>query len=51
VVPNTLMAHVAPLGWQHVNLNGDYLWGVDGSLGPDGFWPLHGSRYASTEAA
>lgn len=39
-VPNALLAHVAPLGWQHINLTGDYLWGADGSLGPDGFRPL-----------
>ena len=36
-VPNALLAHVAPLGWQHINLTGDYLWGEDGSLGSDGF--------------
>jgi TnpA family transposase len=24
---NDLVAHIAPLGWQHVNLTGDYLWG------------------------
>ncbi len=32
----------APLGWQHINLTGDYLWGADTSLGPDGFRPLKG---------
>lgn len=30
----------APSGWQHINFTGDYLWGADGSLGPDGFRPL-----------
>ena len=25
-VPNELLAHVAPLGWEHVGLTGDYLW-------------------------
>ena len=39
-IPDALLAHVAPSGWQHVNLTGDYLWGADGSLGPDGFRPL-----------
>jgi hypothetical protein len=33
---------IAPLGWQHVNLTGDYLWGVDNNLAPDGFRPLRG---------
>ena len=25
-VPNELLAHVAPLGWEHIGLTGDYLW-------------------------
>jgi hypothetical protein len=24
-VPDALLAHFAPLGWQHLNLTGDYL--------------------------
>ena len=39
-IPDALLAHLAPSGWQHINLTGDYLWGADGSLGPDGFRPL-----------
>ena len=42
VLPDELLAHLAPLGWQHINLTGDYLWGADVSLGPDGFRPLRG---------
>ncbi len=26
VVDDDLLAHIAPLGWQHINLTGDYLW-------------------------
>jgi Tn3 transposase DDE domain len=37
-----LLAHLAPLGWQHINLTGDYLWGTDASIGRDGFRPLRG---------
>jgi hypothetical protein len=33
-------AHLAPVGWQHINLTGDYLWDSDRGLGPDGFRPL-----------
>ena len=36
-IPDALLAHVAPSGWQHINLTGDYLGGVDGNLGPDEF--------------
>ena len=42
LIPDTLLAHLAPLGWQHINLTGDYLWGADASLNPDGFRPLRG---------
>jgi TnpA family transposase len=39
-VPDDLLAHLAPIGWQHINLTGDYLWDSDASIGPDGFRPL-----------
>jgi hypothetical protein len=42
VVPDELLAHLAPLGWQHINLTGDYLWGADDRLAQDGFRPLRG---------
>ena len=25
-VPDDLLAHVAPLGWEHIGLTGDYVW-------------------------
>ena len=27
-VPDDLLAHVAPLGWEHIGLTGDYVWSV-----------------------
>ena len=27
-VPDQLLAHLSPLGWEHVNLTGDYVWDV-----------------------
>jgi hypothetical protein len=39
-VPEGLLAHLAPVGWQHINLTGDYLWDADAHIGPDGFRPL-----------
>ena len=50
-VPDALLAHVAPLGWQHVNPTCDYLWGASSILSPDGFRPLRGSRDALANAA
>jgi hypothetical protein len=35
-----LLSHLAPVGWQHINLTGDYLWNADSGLGSDGFRSL-----------
>ena len=40
IIPDSLLAHLAPVGWQHINLTGDYLWNADANLTPDGFRPL-----------
>ena len=37
IIPDPLLAHLAPVGWQHINLIGDYLWVADTQLAPDGF--------------
>ncbi|MBY0331559.1 MAG: Tn3 family transposase [Acetobacteraceae bacterium] len=50
-VPDALLAHLAPLGWQHVNLTGDYLWAQGAGLDADGFRPLRGGRHALVNAA
>jgi TnpA family transposase len=41
-VPDHLLAHLSPLGWEHVNLTGDYVWGAPEQMteNPDGFRPL-----------
>jgi TnpA family transposase len=31
-VPDHLLAHLSPLGWEHVNLTGDYVWGGQQSV-------------------
>ncbi len=28
-IDEDLLAHIAPLGWNHINLTGDYVWGAD----------------------
>lgn len=40
-VPDDLLAHLAPLGWQHINLTGDYIWTGEAAIGLDGFRPLN----------
>ena len=43
-VPNDLLAHVAPLGWEHIALTGDYMWSA---AGPEAeFRPLRDVRAA-----
>jgi TnpA family transposase len=32
--------HLSPLGWEHINLTGDYRWDTSPTLGPDEFRPL-----------
>ena len=36
----TLLPHIAPLGWQHINLTGDYLWSDAPHLDEDGYRQL-----------
>jgi len=38
VISNELLAHVAPLGWEHIALTGDYDWNT--SRPADGLRPL-----------
>jgi TnpA family transposase len=35
-----LIRHVAPLGWQHIALTGDYTWNLASPLAPDALRPL-----------
>ena len=41
-VPDHLLAHLSPLGWEHVNLTGDYVWAAQQgkSENTDGLRPL-----------
>jgi TnpA family transposase len=34
------LTHLSPLGWEHINLTGDYHWETSPTLGPDQFRPL-----------
>jgi Tn3 transposase DDE domain len=41
-VPDCLLAHLSPLGWEHINLTGDYVWSSadETTENRDGFRPL-----------
>jgi Tn3 transposase DDE domain len=50
-VPDALLDNLATLGWQHINLTGDYLWHADSISASDGFRPLRHLSAASLETA
>jgi TnpA family transposase len=39
-IADDLLTHLAPLGWQHINLTGDYLWESAAAPGSADFRPL-----------
>ena len=39
-VDNTLLQYLSPLGWEHINLTGDYLWRSSAKVGAGKFRPL-----------
>jgi TnpA family transposase len=45
------LAHLSPLGWEHINLTGDYHWETAPSFGPDQFRPLRTHGYDFAPAA
>ena len=52
-VPDHLLAHLSPLGWEHVNLTGDYVWGdqQSASENTDGLRPLRATPELTRQAA
>ena len=39
-VDDTLFQYLSPLGWEHINLTGDYLWRSSAKVGAGKFRPL-----------
>lgn len=39
-VDDALLQYLSPLGWEHINLTGDYLWRSSAKIGPGRFRPL-----------
>lgn len=39
-IDEKLLAHLSPLGWEHINLTGDYVWRNSKRLGDGKFRPL-----------
>jgi TnpA family transposase len=51
IIQDILLAHLAPVGWQHINLTGDYLWDAETGLAPDGFRTLRARAAITAHAA
>jgi len=45
------LTHLSPLGWEHINLTGDYHWDTSPTLGPDQFRPLRTRAHDFAAAA
>jgi hypothetical protein len=39
-VEDELLAHLSPIGWEHINLTGDYTWQATGRVRKCKFRPL-----------
>jgi len=52
-VPDALLSHLSPLGWEHVNLTGDYIWAAEQEVSEniDGMRPLRAQSEAFLNAA
>ena len=52
-IPDHLLAHLSPLGWEHINLTGDYIWLAANSMSEntDGFRALRPPPQAFRKAA
>ena len=48
IIPDEILAHAAPLGWEHIAFNGDYVWPHDAL---ETFRPLRNPRAEFLDAA
>jgi TnpA family transposase len=47
-VDEKLLAHLSPLGWEHINLTGDYVWHSDKRVAKGRFRPLGNTKDSMT---
>src|SRR3546814_8153225 len=47
--PDEIARHIAPLGWEHISLTGDYSWNVEDRPDPDALRPLRAVSSRSEE--
>jgi TnpA family transposase len=44
-IPEEYLKHLSPLGWEHVNLTGDYIWNLNQRIPLDNLRPLREKRF------
>ena len=40
IVPDSLLVHLSPLGWDHINITGDYVWDAQAIVSTGQLRPL-----------
>jgi hypothetical protein len=48
-IDENLIPHVAPLGWNHINLTGDYVWHANKRVAKGRFRPLRAAKSAKVK--
>ncbi len=43
-IDESLIPHIAPLGWNHINLTGDYVWHAKKRVAKGRFRPLRAAK-------
>ena len=43
-IEDTITARLSPLGWDHINITGDYIWSETLPLDTDGYLPLRSNQ-------
>jgi hypothetical protein len=46
VVDDELLKYLSPLGWEHINLTGDYIWKKSSKLKEGKFRPLRAVKFS-----
>jgi hypothetical protein len=49
VIDDAALTHFSPIGWEHVNLTGDYTWQAAGQLRKGKFRPLRPLQFATKD--
>jgi Tn3 transposase DDE domain len=45
IIPDDYLQHLSPMGWEHINLTGDYVWNLKSESSLDNLRPLRTKKY------